>query len=131
MEPGKPPTRSTGTLSGQMMGDLWALVVVKGEAAGQPYHGQGMYGYDSKKMKYIGAWADSMSEHMWKYEGSVEGNALVLNSEGPLPTEPNKMIKARDTWAFKNQDTLVLTGQMEGPDGKFITMMTATCTRRK
>jgi hypothetical protein len=131
MEPGKPPTKSTSTLSGQMIGNLWAVVVVKGDAAGIPYHGQGMYGYDSKKNRFVGTWADSMSEHMWQYDGTLDGNALVLHSEGPLPTDPGKMIKARDTWTFKNSDTLVLTGQMEGPDGKFITMMTATCTRRK
>ena len=68
---------------------------------------------------------------MWKYEGTVDGNRLVLNSEGPIPSKPDKMIKAVDTWEFKGKDQVVLTGEMQGPDGKMVTMVKVTCTRKK
>jgi hypothetical protein len=51
----------------QMIGDFWAIVVLKSEALGQPYHGQGTFGYDSQKKKYIDTWTDSMSEFLWYY----------------------------------------------------------------
>ena len=55
----------------------------------------------------------------------------MLNSKGPNPHEPDKMIEARDTWEFKGNDLLVVTGQMQGPDGKMTTVMTATGKRKK
>ncbi len=131
IEPGQAPTKMKSSMTGHMIGNFWAVVVVTSEGEGQPYHGQGTFGYDSRKKKYIGTWADSMSEFLWRYEGTVDGDKLVLNSEGPNPADPGKMIKARDTWEFKSPDLIVLTGQMEGPDGKMTTMMTATCTRQR
>jgi len=66
----------------------------------------------------------------WQYEGIVEGNKLLLNSEGPNPAEPGKMMKARDTWEFKGKDRILLTGEMEGPDGKMTTGVRVVCKRR-
>ncbi len=131
IEPGKPPTKVKSSMTGHLIGNFWAIVVVKSDALGQPYHGQGTFGYDLQKKKYIGTWTDSMSAFLWHYEGIVDGNKFVLNSEGPNPADPGKMIKIRDTWEFKSKDLIVLTGQMQGPDGKMTTMMTATCRRKK
>jgi hypothetical protein len=41
------------------------------------------------------------------------------------------MIKARDSWEFKGKDLIVLTSEMEGPDGRWIKMMEARCKRTK
>jgi hypothetical protein len=131
-EPGKPPVKSKSSMTGKMIGRYWAIVVVKGEMLGQPYHGQGTFGYDSyQKKKYIGTWADSMSEFLWKYEGVADGDNLVLYSEGPNPDQPGKLVKLRDTWEFRSPDLIILTSEAEGPDGKMVTGMKATCTRRK
>ena len=131
VEPDK-PAKSKATMTGHMIGNYWAIVVVHGEALGQPYHGQATFGFDAqKKKKYIGTWADSMSDFLWHYEGVVDGNKLVLNSEGPNPGDPDKMIKGRDTWEFKGKDQVILTGEMQGPDGKMVMMMRATGTRKK
>src|SRR5262245_20455325 len=56
IEPGK-PVKSKGSMTGHMIGDFWAVVLVNGEVFGQPYHGQGTFGFDSHKKKYIGTWA--------------------------------------------------------------------------
>jgi hypothetical protein len=128
MVPGEPPVTFSGSMTGQMIGDLWAIVVVKADG----YHGQATFGFDSlKSKKYFGTWTDSMSAFLWKYEGIVDGDKLIFDSEGPHPAGPDKMIKARDTWEFKGEDLILLTGEMEGPDGKMITAMKATCTRKK
>jgi len=129
--PGGPAQKSKGSMTGTMVGDLWAILAVKGDMMGMPYHGQGTFGYDPEKKKYIGTWVDSMQNHIWKYEGKVEGNKLILDSEGPCPSAPGKMMKARDTWEFKSKDQLVLTGEMEGDDGKMTKGMVATCNRKK
>jgi hypothetical protein len=131
LQPDQPPEKSTGKMTGRMIGGLWAVVDVTGEMVGHPYHGQGTFGYDSKKQKYIGTWVDSMSEFIWRYEGVADGNKLVLLSSGPNPAEPDKMLNARDTWEFTSDDEVLLTGEFEGPDGKMMTVMKATCRRVK
>jgi hypothetical protein len=129
--PGAPPDKSKGSVSGTMIGDLWAVLAVKGNMGGMPYIGQGTFGYDPEKKVYVGTWVDSMSNYLWKYEGKVEGNKLIFNAEGPCPMKPGKLSKFRDTWEFKGKDQLVLTGEMEGDDGKMAKGMVATCTRKR
>jgi len=129
--PGGPAQKSKGTMSGMMVGDLWSVLAVKGDMMGMPYHGQGTFGYDPEKKMYIGTWVDSMSNHLWRYEGKVEDNKLIFTAEGPCPMKPGTMSKFRDTWEFKSKDQLVLTGEMEGEDGKMTKGMVATCTRKK
>ena len=131
LEPGKPPLRMESTMTAHMIGDFWVVVDVKGDSAGQPYRGQATFGYDStKRKKYIGTWADSMSDFLWKYEGIVDGTKLVLDSEGPNPLDPERMMKARDTWDFKSENLIILTSEIEGPDGKMTLMMKASCKRK-
>jgi hypothetical protein len=125
------PMKSKATMTGHMIGNYWAVVVVKGDVLGQPYNGQGTFGFDSQKKRFIGTWADSMTDFLWRYDGVVEGDKLVLDSEGPIPGEPGILIKSRDTWEFKGKDQVVLTGEVQGPDGKMTPMMKATCIRKK
>ena len=56
-------------LTGHMIGDFWVIAVVKGATPGHEYHGQGTFGYDSRKKKYVGTWIDSMADYIWHYEG--------------------------------------------------------------
>lgn len=123
--------KSKGTMSGKMIGEYWATISVTAETPGAPYRGQGTFGFDSQKTKKcFGTWTDSMSPFLWKYEGKIDGNKLILGSEAPDPTDPNKMLKTLDTWEFKSDDLIVLTGQMEGEDGKMVTFMKSTCRRK-
>jgi len=131
VEPGK-PVKGKATMSAHMIGNYWAVVVVHGDVMGQPYHGQGTFGFHStKSKKFTVTWTDSMSDFMWKHDGVVEGDKLVLDSEGPIPGEPGILIKSRDTWEFKGKDQVILTGEVQGPDGKMTPMMKATCIQKK
>lgn len=127
------PSTSKGTMSGKMIGNYWAVVTVNSEIGEAiSYHGQGTFGFDSlKTKKCIGTWTDSMSPFMWKYEGKVDGNKLIFLSQGPDPTDPKKRIKARDTWEFKSDDLILLTGEMENAEGKLVAIMKSTCRRKK
>lgn len=132
MVPGQPPETSTGTMSGRMIGNLWAVVEVKVDAPEAICIGQATFGFDSmKSKKYVGTWTDAMTPFLWKYVGTAHGKKLVFDTEGPHPADAEKMIKARDIWDFKNDDLLVLTSEMEGPDGKMTMFMKATCRRKK
>ena len=129
-EPGKSET-TKGTMTGQMIGNFWVVIDLKGDFGGYTYHGRATYGFDSRKTKkYVGTFTDSMAPILWKYEGEADGNRLSLDSEGPHPSLPGKF-KFRNTWEFKTTDLIVLTSEMEGRDEKMITIMKSTCRRKK
>lgn len=134
--PGQPPAKSKGTMKCRMLGNFWVLADIDTEVDEEnkddvEYRGLGTFGFDASKKKYMGTWVDSMSSTMWRYEGKVDGNKLILLTEGPNPFEQDKTVKARDTWQFKGEDVVVLTSEFVGDDGKYFTVMKATCKRVK
>lgn len=131
MGEGQPPMECKGTASNRMLGGFWMVSNGKGEVMGDPMENVMQVGYDAKKGKYIGTWVDSFTNHMWKYEGTVEGDKLTLNAEGPDMTDPSKTANYRDAFEFKSPDHYVMTASAQGKDGKWVTFMTADVKRKK
>ncbi|MSR31176.1 MAG: DUF1579 domain-containing protein [Gemmataceae bacterium] len=104
---------------------------VTGDAGGVEYHGLGTFGYDGQKKKYVGTWVDNMAPFLFHLEGALEGNKLTLHSQGPNPMNPETLVKTRDIYEFKGKDHLILTSAIEGPDGKWVPIMTVDCVRKK
>jgi hypothetical protein len=133
VEPGKPPLKCTGTESGKGLGDLWFVSHITNEMPGVKVSAQMTLGYDPEKKQFVGTWVDSMQNHMWHYVGSLDaaGKVLTLEAEGPSMQDPSKKAKYRDVIEIKSPDVRTLTGQVQGPDGKWVTFMTSTYTRKK
>ncbi len=131
-EPGKPPVKAKGTESGRLVGGFWAVLENKGEFMGSPFTGILTLGYDPEKKKYVGTWVDSMGSTLWQYEGALDstGKILTLETEGPCPMEPGKLMKVRDIIEIKGGDHKVFKGTIE-KDGKWETMMTMNYRRNK
>lgn len=139
MEPGKPPTRMTGTERVSMIGDLWLCADGSMECSGGPEGPAGVHltrltvGYDPLKKKFVGSWIGSMMPNMWVYEGVLDesGKVLPLMTEGPSFTDPTKLSKYCDTIAMQDADHRTLTSATVGDDGKWWEFMVARYTRRK
>ena len=132
MGPDLPPMECEGSISSRMVGGFWVLNEMKGDMAGTPMVGMQTVGYDSAKKKYVGTWVDSMVNHMWHYEGSVDatGKILTLEAEGPNFMAGGKLTKFQDIYEFKSADEIVIASTMLGEDGKWITFMTGTAKRK-
>jgi hypothetical protein len=87
-------------------------------------------GFDAKSGRYVGTFIASMMTHLWTYDGAVEGDALVLDADGPSFTGEGTG-KYRDTIEFSDDDHRTLKSHALGPDGQWHLFMTARYTRKK
>jgi hypothetical protein len=129
--PGQPPMKCKGAMKARMLGGHWLISDVTADMGGVEMTAVQTIGYDPQKKVYVGTWVDSMTNHMWKYEGSVDvtGKILTLEAEGPSFSEPGKMAKYRDAYEFKSKDHIVATSSIQGDDGKWVTFMTGQVRR--
>ena len=117
----------------RMLGGFWVVSEMKIEAMGTQETALQTIGYDPQAKKYVGTWVDSMVNHMWKYEGTVDdsGKILTLKAEGPNFMVAGKLAKFRDVYEFKSKDEIATSSQMLGEDGKWVTFMTGTSRRKR
>ena len=132
MEPGKPPVKFTGTDSIKPLGEFWILSEVKSTMMGTPFTGLMTIGYDTDKKKYAATWVDTMTGHLWTYDGTVDstGKALVLETEGTCPMHPGKLSKFKEVIELKDKDHQVFTSYIQGDDGKWVPMMVSRSHRK-
>ena len=81
-EPGMPPEKSQGTESVHAIGGFWTLGKNKGTHMDKPFTGILVLGYDPDKARYVGMWFDSMTSHLWTYEGTLDASGKILTLEG-------------------------------------------------
>ncbi len=132
MEPGKPPVKNKGTESVRAIGG-WIIAENKAAFMDTPFTGILTVGYDAEKKKYLGTWVDSMTSHLWIYDGTLDaaGKALSLEATGPNPMVPGKLFKYKDVIEIKSKDHKVLTSSMQGEDGKWVSFLTINYRRKK
>lgn len=131
--PGTPEMKCQGKITSREFGGFWVVSEMKSTMDGMPMQGLQTIGYDPTSKKYIGTWVDTMTAHMWKYEGSVDegGKILTLEAEGPNFLLPGKTAMYRDIYEFKSKDEIAFSSQVQGDDGKWITFMHGTSRRTK
>ena len=131
--PGQPPIKCKGSMSSRMLGGFWVVSESKADVLGTQMNAIQTIGYHPQSKKYVGTWVDSMLNHLWKYEGTVDaaGKILTLEAEGPNFMLEGKLTKFRDIYEFKSKDHIVATSSMLGEDGKWVTFMTGNVKRKK
>jgi len=132
MAPGQPPTKLKGVESSRLIGGFWFVAQIKSTVPDFPYEQILTIGYDPAKKKYIGTVIDSMTSHIWQFEGTfdVTGNILTWETEGPVPS-PQTPSKFREVTELKSPDHKVFTSSIQGPDGSWNTIMTINIRRKK
>ena len=128
-----PESKSSGTMTSRMLGSLWVINEIKGDAGGEPFAGIQTIGFDPKKKRYIGTWVDSMNNHLWQYKGQVtqQGKRIELRATGPSMTGEGNTAEYRDSYEFNSPNHCTLKSEVQGEDGKWITFMTGELRRVK
>lgn len=133
MEPGQPPMKSKGTERVRALGGFWVVAETSGDFMGTPMAGLLTLGYDPAKGRYVGTWVDSMTSHLWTYEGTVDqaGRVLTLRTEGPCHLAADGRANFREVIELKGKDEKTFTSSVQTDDGQWITIMKATYRRKK
>jgi hypothetical protein len=131
-EPGKPAAESKGAITYKMdLGGFFLFSEFKGDMMGQSFTGKGMTGYDPKKKKYFGTWADSMGPTMMILEGSFDKDGKTLTEIGEGPDMTGNLTKYKLVTQIKDKDTIAFAISTVGKDGKDQPIMTIDYKRKK
>jgi len=117
MEPGKPPSESTGTADMKMLLDGRFLhQEYTGQMMGQPYSGVGIDAYDNLTKKYTTVWMDSMGTGIFFMEGTASADGKTITLKGSHPEPGGGKMTHRAVWKILDNDNQIF--EMYGAHGK-------------
>lgn len=131
MEPGKPPTESTGTAELKMLLDgrfLYQEFV--SQMMGQPFSGIGIDGYDNLRKKYVTTWMDTMGTGFFTMEGTASTDGKTITLKGQHDEPGGGHMTHRAVWKIvdSNTQTFDMYGTHQG--GKEMKMLEIAYTRK-
>jgi hypothetical protein len=131
MEPGKPPTESTGSAEMKMLLDgRFLYQEYTGQMMGQPFSGIGIDAYDNVQEKYVTAWMDTMGTGIFKMEGTASDGGKTITLKGNHSEPGGGQMTHRAVWKLidNNTQTFEMWGTHHG--GKEMKMFEITYTRK-
>lgn len=123
--PGEPPIRDTGTEHVRSLGGTWVMLETSGPMPdGTPVTNVMTLGHDPARQRFVGTFVSSMMTHLWIYAGTLDGDLLTLETEGPGYVDDSKTVPYRDTIQLVSDDHRVHTSSYRRDDGGWHTFMT-------
>lgn len=132
MEPGKPPTESTGTAEMKMLLDgRFLYQEYNARMMGQPFSGIGIDSYDNMTKKYVTAWMDTMGTGIFIMEGTASADGKTITLKGSHPEPGGGKMSHRAVWKIvdNNSQTFEMYGT-HGHGGKEMKMLEIVYTRK-
>jgi hypothetical protein len=131
MEPGKPPTESTGTAEMKMLLDgRFLYQEYNGNMMGQPFSSIGIDGYDNMTKKYVTAWMDTMGTGIFIMEGTAGPDGKTITLKGSHPEPGGGKMTHRAVWKLVDADTQIFEMYGTHGRGKEMKMLEITYKRK-
>ena len=128
MEPGKPPTESTGTAEMKMLLDgRFLQQEFTGNMMGQPFSGIGIDGYDNLRKRYV----TTCDTGIFQMEGTASADGKTITLKGSHPEPGGGKMAHRAVWkiADGNTQTFDMYGAHHG--GKEMKVLEITYSRKQ
>jgi hypothetical protein len=131
MEPGKPPTESTGTAEMKMLLDgRFLYQEFTGNMMGQPFSGVGIDAYDNMTKKYMTAWIDTMGTGIFMMEGTASTDGKTITLKGSHPEPGGGRMTHRAVWKIVGSDTQTFDMYGAHHGGKEMKVLEITYSRK-
>jgi len=124
MQPGAPPTKSTGTCVNKMvMGGRFQQSTHTGTMMGKPFEGQGTLAWDNARKMVINTWIDNMGTGIMYMEGTWDEASKSATLKGKM-TDPatSKEMDVKEIFTVVNDNTQKLEMFMTQEGQEFKTM---------
>lgn len=132
MEPGKPPTESTGTAEMKMLLDgRFLYQEFNSQMMGQPYSGIGIDAYDNMTKKYVTTWMDTMGTGIFMMEGTAGADGKTITLKGSHPEPGGGQMHHRAVWKLVDHNTQTFEMYGTHGHGKEMKMMEITYSRKQ
>jgi hypothetical protein len=106
MEPGKPPTESTGTAEMKMLLDgRFLQQEITGDMMGQPFSGIGINAYDNLRKKYVTTWIDTLATGIFQMEGTASADGKTITLRGSHSEPGGGKMTHRAVWKIVDSNT--------------------------
>jgi hypothetical protein len=131
MEPGKPPTESTGSVEMKMvLGGRFLQQEFSGEMMGHPYSGIGISAYDNLLKRYVSTWIDTMGTGVFVMDGTASADGKTITLKGQHAELGGGHMTHRAVWKIVDSNTQTFDMYGTHNDGKEVKMMEITYTRK-
>jgi len=131
MEPGKPPTESSGTVEMKMLLDgRFLQQEFTGEMMGHPYSGMGISGYDNLRKRYVSTWMDTMGTGVFVMEGTGNADGKTITLKGHHAELGGGQMSHRAVWKLVDTNTQTFETYGTHGHGKEMKMMEITYPRK-
>jgi hypothetical protein len=131
MEPGKPPSESTGSVEMKMLLDgRFLQQEFSGDMMGKPYSGIGITAYDNLRKRYVSNWIDTMGTGIFSMEGTGNADGKTITLKGQHAEPGGGQMTHRAVWKIvdSNTQTFDMYGTHKG--GKEMKVMEILYTRK-
>lgn len=126
--PGEEPFRDAGMEQVRLLGDTWVMCEHV-MPDGVPVANVMTLGYDPARQRFVGTFVSSMMTHLWVYAGTLDGDLLTLETEGPSYPVADRTVPYRDTIQLVSDDERVHTSSYRRDDGEWHQFMTTRYRR--
>ena len=107
--PFEEPIVSTGKETNQMIGDFWMTSNFEADMGGMMFKGQGTFGYDAAKKKYVGSWVDSFGPTATTMVGTYDPSTKTMTYESKGAGMDGNPMKGQNKIVYENDDRRVMT----------------------
>jgi len=130
MEPGKPPTESTGSAEMKMLLDgRFLYQEYNAQMMGQPFSGIGIDAYDNLRKRYVTVWLDTMSTGVFTMEGTASADGKTITLKGQHGEPGGGHMTHRAVWKIEDANTQTFEMYGAHGHGKETKMLEITYTR--
>jgi hypothetical protein len=131
MEPGKPPTESTGTAEMKMLLDgRFLQQEFNSQMMGQPFSGIGIDGYDNLRKRYVTTWFDTWSTGIFQMEGTASADGKTITLKGQHDEPGGGHMTHRAIWKIVDGNTQTFDMYGTHKHSKEMKMLEITYTRK-
>lgn len=116
-------SKAGGTESVRTLGGIWIIAEGQGSLGCGEGRTQICLGFQAEEKRFAGTFIGSMMPQLWVYQGHLDGEQLVLDTEGPSFLGDGRA-RYQDVLEWKGENEREMSSQLLNAQGEWVKFMT-------